>query len=135
MDSSWGSLSILTVANYKQTLSIFQDHLPNWYRLLNLSSNTSTIPNMNSYYLTLVLKADQDEKDRKALLDDVKKRINGKINKEDMWGSKDLAYPIKKQSKGFYVHFEFETDPQVAKGLDNILKVEEDILRHLLVRQ
>ena len=89
---------------------------------------------MNSYLLTLVLKADQDAGERKVLLDDVKKKIDGKINKEDMWGVRDLAYPIKKQNKGFYVHFEFETDPAVAKGLDKVLKVEEDILRFILVR-
>lgn len=89
---------------------------------------------MNSYLLTLVLKPDQEEKDRKALVDDVKKKIGGKINKEDAWGARDLAYPIKRQTKGFYVHFEFETDPKVAKDLDKSLKVEEDILRFLLVR-
>lgn len=92
---------------------------------------------MNSYLLTLVLKPDQDEKERKALLDGLKKKMtgeSGKISKEDLWGARELVYPIKRQSKGFYVHFEFETDPGIAKDLDKILKVEEDILRSLLVR-
>ena len=92
---------------------------------------------MNSYLLTLVLKPDMDEKAREALLSDMKKKMlgeSGKVTKEDMWGARDLAYPILKQNKGFYVHFEFETDPAVAKGLDKNLKVEEDILRYLLVR-
>ena len=99
---------------------------------------------MNSYYLTLVLKPDIEEKDRKDLLDLMKKKMigeagsprveAGKISKEDLWGSRDLSYPIKKQNKGYYIHFEFETDPSVAKTLDKNLKVEEDILRYLLVR-
>ncbi len=92
---------------------------------------------MNSYYLTLVLKADLDEKQRKTLLDSMVKKLtgeDGKVEKEDLWGARDLAYPIKRQSKGFYAHYEISADPKNAKGLDKSLKVEEDILRYLLVR-
>lgn len=92
---------------------------------------------MNNYYLTLVLKADLEEKDRKALLDSTVKRLTedeGKVEKEDLWGSKDLAYPIKRQNKGFYAHFEFESEPQTIFSLDKQLKVNEDVLRYLLVR-
>lgn len=93
---------------------------------------------MNSYYLTLVLKVDLEEKDRKALLDGIVKKLTGgegKVEKEDLWGEKALAYPIKRQTKGYYAHFEIEADPKDAKGLDKSLKVEEDILRYLLVRR
>lgn len=89
---------------------------------------------MNNYYLTLVLKPDLEEKARKELLDNLKKKFD-KVIKEDLWGVRDLAYPIKKQIKGFYAHFEIEVDPQVAKGLDKILKLEEDVLRYLLIRR
>ncbi len=92
---------------------------------------------MNNYYLTLIIKPDLDEKERKALLDSLVKKLTGtegRIKKEDLWGNKDLAYPIKKQVKGYYAHYEIEADPKNAKGLDKVLKVEEDILRYLLVR-
>lgn len=89
------------------------------------------------YYLTLVLKPEMEEKARKALLDSMIKKIlgeDGKINKEDLWGNKDLAYPIKRQTKGYIAHFEISTDPKNAKSIDKALKVEEDILRYLLIR-
>lgn len=92
---------------------------------------------MNSYYLTLVLKPEMDEKEREAFLDSLTKKIlgvDGKLVKEDLWGARDLAYPIKRQSKGFYAHFEINADPKQIKGLDKLLKIEEDILRYLLVR-
>lgn len=92
---------------------------------------------MNSYYLTLVLKSDLEDKERKTLLNSVVKKLlgeDGKIEKEDLWGVRDLAYPIKRQNKGFYAHFEIQADPKNAKGLDKTLKLEEDILRYLLVR-
>lgn len=88
---------------------------------------------MNNYYLTLVLKPDLEEKARQALLSDIKKKM-AKVAKEDLWGARDLSYPIKKQSKGYFTHFEFESQPQEAVDLDKSLKVEEDILRYLLVR-
>ena len=89
---------------------------------------------MNSYYLTLVLKPEMDEKIRKALLDNVMKKIADKVVKEDLWGEKALAYPIQRCTKGFYAHFQIQADPKNAKGLDKLLKIEEDILRYLLVR-
>lgn len=92
---------------------------------------------MNNYLLTLVLRPDLEEKECKELLDSLTKKIigeEGKIQKQDLWGMRDLAYPIKKQTKGFFVHYELETDPKIAKTIDKNLKVEENILRYLLVR-
>ena len=57
-----------------------------------------------------------------------------KLTKKDLWGIKDLAYPIKHQSKGYYIHFEFEAEPASISALDKDLKMEEDILRYLIIR-
>lgn len=93
---------------------------------------------MNSYYLTLVLKPDLEEKAKKELFDAVIKKLageDGKVGKEDLWGKRPLAYPIKRQTSGFYAHFEIEADPKDAKGLDKSLDLEEDVLRYLLIRR
>lgn len=96
---------------------------------------------MNAYYLTLVLRADLDEKARKALSDKVINRlINGKENpgkvlKEDLWGVRPLAYPLKRQNKGYFAHYEIETESKSAYGLDKFLQLEEDILRYLLIKR
>lgn len=77
-----------------------------------------------------------DEGSRKELLDDVERLV--KVDKSefkiDLWGNRDLAYPIKRQTKGTYVHIEFEAMPQSVVSLDKSLKVEENVLRYLLVR-
>lgn len=93
---------------------------------------------MNNYYLTLVIRADLDVKERKTLLDSMVKKLvgeDGKVEKEDMWGERALTYPIKRQTKGFYAHYQISSDPKNAKGIDKTLKVEEDILRYLVVRR
>lgn len=84
----------------------------------------------------MVLKADQTEAARKELLDSVEKKLkteNSKL-KTDLWGGRDLAYPIKHLTRGFYAHFEFSAEPSLAADLDKTLRVEEDIIRYLLVR-
>ena len=78
-----------------------------------------------------------EEKERKALLDSMVKKVTGdkgQVTREDLWGVRDLSYKIKKETKGFFAHFEIEADPASAKTLDKTLRVEEDILRYLLVR-
>lgn len=93
---------------------------------------------MNSYYLTLVLKPNLEEKERKALLDSLTKKAlgaEGKVEKEDLWGVRPLAYTIKRQTSGYFAHFQISTDPKDIKGLDKTLKVEEDVLRYLLIRR
>ncbi len=88
---------------------------------------------MNNYQLTLLVKNDLSENDRKALLDDVVKSF-GKTNKEDVWGTKNLSYPIQHQSSAFYAHYEFESEPNTISSLDKKLKLNEDVIRYLLLR-
>lgn len=89
---------------------------------------------MNSYYLTLVLKPDLEEKARKELLESMKKSFD-KVEKEDLWGQKPLAYPIKRKTSGYYAHFEMQAEPGNIKALDKNLRLEEDVLRYLLIRR
>ncbi|MBI4039981.1 30S ribosomal protein S6 [Candidatus Daviesbacteria bacterium] len=93
----------------------------------------ATLAPVNQYALTLVLKPDLDEKVRQELLAGVAKNFD-KLDKQDEWGARDLAFPIRKQNKGYYVHFEFGASPDKIKPLDKSLKVEEDIIRYLLIR-
>lgn len=84
--------------------------------------------------LTLLLRPDLEEKDRLALLDSVKKQL-GSVAKEDLWGNRSLTYPIKRQEKAFFAHFEFSLDPEKLSSLDKLIKLDEDILRYLIVRK
>lgn len=86
-----------------------------------------------NYQLTLLVKSDLDDKARDELLDSVKKSL-GKMTKEDLWGLKEMSYPIKHQDKAFYAHFEFETEGANISSLDKSLKMNEDILRYLLLK-
>lgn len=88
---------------------------------------------MNTYSLTLLVKNDLDEKARGELLSSITKNF-GKLDKEDLWGTRNLAYPIKHNDKAFYAYYEFSSQPNTIAPLDKIIKFNEDILRYLLLR-
>lgn len=87
-----------------------------------------------NYQLTLLIKNSLDEKARKELLDTITSNFS-KVVKEDLWGNKSLNYPIKHQTQAFFAHFEFESEPKNIPSLDKKIKLNEDIIRYLLIRK
>lgn len=92
---------------------------------------------MRNYELTYILSSELSEKDIPKISEKIKGLFAGKIVKEDYWGKKRFAYPIKKFGKkyedGFYLTLHFQTEPEKIEELERKLKLEEEILRHLIV--
>lgn len=57
----------------------------------------------------------------------------GEITALEQWGKRQLAYPIRNETNGYYVVAQFSADPSVLTELERILKLDEDLLRHLIV--
>jgi len=90
---------------------------------------------MRLYELVLVSKPSLKEADRKKLFETVKGWIkDAKITKEDEWGQKPLAYPIKKENAGYYTQWQFESEAGVPTDFETRIIRNEDIIRHLLLR-
>lgn len=89
---------------------------------------------MVNYSLALVIKNSLDEKERKELLESITKKFNKTI-KEDLWGTRSLSYKIKHQDKAFYAYFEFESESDQIKSLDKQIKLNEDIIRYLILKK
>lgn len=49
------------------------------------------------------------------------------------WGKRTLAYPIKRRDVGYYVVAHFETDTQLLREFERIIKLNESVLRYLIV--
>lgn len=56
------------------------------------------------------------------------------IEKVDRWGKRHLAYPVKKQADGYYVLIDFEAEPATIKEIDRVMKIRDEILKHLIVK-
>lgn len=61
-------------------------------------------------------------------------KIGGTIDKEDEWGKRQLAYEVKHQTEGYYVVVDFQADPAEIKELDRVIKIHEEIIRHIIVK-
>ena len=69
------------------------------------------------------------------LVQDTITRIGGTVVKVDEWGRRHLAYEVKHQNEGYYVVVDFEADPAQIAELDRIIKIHEEIIRHIIVKQ
>ena len=69
------------------------------------------------------------------LVQDTITRIGGTVVKVDEWGRRHLAYEVKHQNEGYYVIVDFEADPAQITELDRIIKIHEEIIRHIIVKQ
>jgi len=93
---------------------------------------------MEKYELTLVLDADLNSEDQKKLIAKIKKTIEenkGKIKQEEEWGKKELAYPINKKKNGVYLLLNLESSKEDLPKIDKKLKIEEGVLRFLILRK
>lgn len=91
---------------------------------------------MRSYELVLVLKASLSETQQKKLVDTIKGWLKDvKIAKVEEWGQKALSYRIKKEIAGVYLDWLLETKTVIPPDLEKKLLVNEDVLRHLLIRR
>lgn len=61
--------------------------------------------------------------------------VGGKdaVQKSDHWGKRTLAYPIKKKETGYYVVVEFTAETDALTELERRLKLDETVLRTLIV--
>ncbi len=57
----------------------------------------------------------------------------GEITAVEQWGKRQLAYPIQKQTSGYYVVAQFTADPAALAEFERVLKLEDDLLRYLIV--
>ena len=60
---------------------------------------------------------------------------NGEIGEIEDWGKRKLAYPINFKSEGYYVLVNFKAAVDFPKELDRRYRIDETILRSIIVRK
>ena len=94
---------------------------------------------MAKYEAMLVYSVDQDV-NTEALKEKFADLIaaNGTLLTAEPWGSedgvRDLAYEIKFQKKGLYMLYTFECGPEFPAEFDRRVRIEDGILRSLVIK-
>ena len=91
---------------------------------------------MRKYEIMYILKADLDDASRNALigkLNDTLTVEGGSLENVNEWGLRDLAYPINKEIKGYYVVVDATVaSPAVVDEFSRVAKLNSQVLRHLV---
>lgn len=90
------------------------------------------------YELMVIIKPLLPEDIKSKVLKKVEKLVkkaSGKILKTDVWGKRHLAYEIKSHEEGYYVVMNLELDQEKVKEFETDLKLQNDVLRYLLLRE
>ena len=77
---------------------------------------------MNYYEHTIIARQDASPSDLKKIQDkylQIVEKLKGKVIKSENWGLLNLAYLIKKNKKGNYIHFKIEGDGKLISELEN----------------
>ncbi|MFW6068577.1 MAG: 30S ribosomal protein S6 [Chloroflexota bacterium] len=95
---------------------------------------------MREYEVTIIINSNLDDETRNQLIERVEGWLTPNEDGADgpaihHWGQRNLAYPIKNQTDGYYVFYEAKLDPQQMHNVEREILFVEDILRHLVVRR
>jgi len=89
------------------------------------------------YELVYIASPDATEEqltELQTIVEGIVTKAEGVVDKVDVWGRRRLAYPIGPLKEGHYVVVLFSSEGTLVKELDRRLKVNDVIVRHLIVR-
>jgi small subunit ribosomal protein S6 len=91
---------------------------------------------MNKYEIVYIFRSSLASEELESKLENFHSLLTrdaGQISAVEHWGKRQLAYPIEKERNGNYVVAQFETEPGSLPDFERILKLDEQILRYLIV--
>ncbi|GIW10106.1 MAG: 30S ribosomal protein S6 [Dehalococcoidia bacterium] len=96
---------------------------------------------MPSYEMVYVLRPSIPDDEVEQAIERVNAIVTsrgGTVEKTDLWGRRRLAYRLQdypEYREGIYVLTEFSCPPQATSAIEGLLRINEDVMRHLVVRR
>jgi small subunit ribosomal protein S6 len=89
--------------------------------------------------MTFIVRPDLDEDEARAVVDTVTGRLEsagGEILATVPWNPprRRMAYPIRDFGDGFYITTVFKFDPQALRTVESQFRLNEDVLRFLIIQ-
>lgn len=93
---------------------------------------------MRPYEVMVIFDVGLEETDIHERVDrvvDLVKSRGGTTGQVKYWGRRTFAYELKHRTEGFYVLIEATAEPSVLAEVDRVLALEDEVLRHKVIRQ
>jgi len=91
---------------------------------------------LRRYETVIIAQANLAEEDMTGLIDRYSSIITGRqgaVVKVDRWGTRKLAYDIRKQTRGTYVLYDFAGTSDVVTELERNLKIDDNVLKFMTI--
>jgi small subunit ribosomal protein S6 len=91
---------------------------------------------MKRYETFVVLNSDISEEERKPVPERITGLIsgqNGLLIAVDEWGTRRLAYEIKKKNRGYYIRFEFCGEGTLVNEIERFCRIDDRVLKYMTV--
>ncbi len=91
----------------------------------------------NLYETVIVTSAKLGEEGSAELVNRFKALIeeHGTVESVDDWGKRRFAYPIQKQTEGYYTLINFQSEPEFTAELDRRYQITDGILRTIIIKR
>ena len=92
---------------------------------------------MRKFETLLLLSPELAAEARETLLGNltsVLEREQGRIIVADHWGMRDLAYPVRKQMRGYYVRFEYTAPGTAVAELERNIRISDGVFKFMTVQ-
>ncbi|MBM3284715.1 MAG: 30S ribosomal protein S6 [Candidatus Aminicenantes bacterium] len=93
---------------------------------------------MRIYETGFVLAPSLSEEDTEniiAQMAEIVTQREGRLIKQERWGKRKLAYPIKRFNEGFYVFFQYEGKADIPLEMERRFKQADAVLRYLTLKK
>jgi small subunit ribosomal protein S6 len=91
---------------------------------------------MRRYETIVIINPDLSDDDRSSLLGRIRELIpqqEGVLIQEETWGTKKLAYEIKKKPRGYYVRFDYCGLGSLVDELERSFRIDDRVMKYLTV--
>jgi len=91
---------------------------------------------MRRYETIFILDPDLSEEQRKPVLDrvmDLFTQYKGFLVESEEWGSRKLAYEIKKKVRGFYVRLDYCGAGDLVNEMERSFRIDDRVLKYMTI--
>ncbi|MBE5023282.1 30S ribosomal protein S6 [Olsenella sp. DSM 107455] len=92
---------------------------------------------MKAYELLYFVDPTCNEETRAAVMKRIEVALGetGKVDSVEDWGKRKLAFEVDDLTEGDYTLINFHADPTVIAELDRVLRINDAVKRHMVVRR
>ena len=92
---------------------------------------------MHNYETIMIISSKITDEEVQKTISTIKELIekNGELKTVEEWGKRKLAYPIQKQTEGYYVLIEFSSNSEFIDELERIYNITDEVIKHIVVKK